>query len=210
VRPSGQRVEADFWVCHDDVGNAPPIDRPYLPEHSAVTTDGDVTVHYASEQTALVTTRGGRTWWQPTDWSEPFNQFLPKYQLGSTYPAFLVASLLSQQAATRRKSHVVGIARPAPVAFHLWRSNGAVHILLGNLETGELGDSRVSRHVRIRLSHDELSLPDGPLALRLIDGWGPDVTPAEQVEPGLFEAGLTLPAESAAVYVVERIEQGVT
>jgi hypothetical protein len=104
----------------------------------------------------------------------------------------------------------VGVARPAPVAFHLWRSGGAVHVLLGNLETGELGDSRVPRQVRIRLSVDELDLPDGPLALRLIDGCGPELTPAEQVEPGLFEAGLTLPPESAAVYVVERIQRGGT
>jgi hypothetical protein len=208
VRPTGACVEAEFWVCHDGEGNAPPFDRPYLPEHSAVKTEGDVTVHYASEHTPLVTTRAGRLWWQPTDWSEPFNQFLPKYQLGSTYPAYLVASLLSEQAAAAGRSHAVDVDRPAPVAFHLWRSGGVVHVLLGNLETGELGDSRLARDIRIRLSTSELGLPEGPLALRRIDGSGPELTRAEQVEPGLFEAALTLAPESAAVYVIEPTERG--
>jgi hypothetical protein len=210
VRPTGERIEAEFWVCHDDAGAAPPFDRPYFPEHGVVAVDDDVTVHYASEHTPLVTTRAGRLWWQPTDWSEPFNQFLPKYQLGSTYPAFLVASLLSGQAVADGRSHAVDVARPAPVAFHLWRSGGSVHVLLGNLETGELGDSRVPRRVRIRLSTTELGLPDGPLALRRIDGSGPDLVPTDLVESGLVEAALTLPPESAAVYVVAADDRGAT
>jgi hypothetical protein len=206
LKPSGARVEADFWVSHGP--GAPTFDRPYIPEHSAVEVLDDVTVHYASEHTPLVTTRDGGLWWQPTDWSEPFNIFLPKYQLGSTYPAFLVASLLTERAASSGRSHLVGVTRPLPVALHIWRSAGVVHVLLGNLETGELGDSRLPRELRLRLGGDELALPDRPLALRLIDGSGPARLPAEQVGQGVLEVTLTLAPESAAVYVVERSEEG--
>ncbi len=202
VQPTGERVEADFWVCADSSGDAPPHDRPYLPEHSVVDAGDGVVVHYRSEHTPLITTRAGRLWWQPTDWSEPFNQFLPKYQLGSTYPAFLVASLLSQGAAGSGRSHTVDVARPSPVAFHAWRSAGRVHVLLGNLETGELGDSRVQRDVRVRLSVTELGLTSGPYELTLVDGCGPDCVMIEAIGPGFLEARLTLPPESAAVYIV--------
>lgn len=203
VHPTGERVEADFWVSGDDLGQAPPYDRPYLPEHAAVRVDNDVSVHYASEHTPLVTTREGRLWWQPTDWSEPFNQFLPKYQLGSTYPAYLVASLLSRRSAARRRTHAVDVSRPCPVAFHVWRSGGRVHVLLGNLETGELGDSRVPRDVHLRFSTAELGLDHGRHTLRLIDGDGSDCVAAEPGETGFIEARLTLAPESAAVYVLE-------
>lgn len=202
ILPTGERVKADFWVCHGDRDDVPPHDRPYVPEHSVVEVADGVTVHYASHRTPLLTSRGRRIWWQPTDWSEPFNQFLPKYQLGSTYPAYRVASLLSERAERSGRSHVAGLARPHPVAFHAWRSGGVVHVLLGNLETGELGDSRVARDVVVRLSRTELGLGDGQLTLRRIDGdGGPDrLTAGGGV---LAELRLTLAPESSAVYVVE-------
>jgi hypothetical protein len=201
VRPTGERVEADFWVCTGGP-DVPPFDRPYLPEHSVAATDDGAAVHYASEHTPLVVTRPGRLWWQPTDWSEPFNQFLPKYQLGSTYPAYLVASLLSRSAARSGRSHVVDVARPAPVAFHAWRSDGVVHVLFGNLETGELGDSRVAREVTARLSVAELGLPAGDVTLRRIDGSGPAEVQGAVTDERFVEIRLTLAPESAAVYVV--------
>jgi hypothetical protein len=202
IRPTGERLDADFWVCSGGP-DVPRFDRPYLPEHGAVSIDDATTVHYASEHTPIVTSRGGRMWWQPTDWSEPFNQFLPKYQLGSTYPAYLVASLLSARAGEAGRSHVAGIARANPVAFHAWRSRGIVHLLLGNLETGELGDSRVARNVCIRLSAGELGLADGDVALRRIDGNGPERLVGKATGAGFVEVRLELEPEASAVYVVD-------
>lgn len=202
ITPTDRWIEADFWVCHGDRDDVPPYDRPYLAEHPVVEAAEGTTVHYASRHTPLLTTRSSALWWQPTDWSEPFNQFLPKYQLGSTYPAYRTASLLSELAARAGRSHVAPLTRPEPVAFHLWRSGGRVHVLLGNLETGELGDSRVPRQVVLRLSPGELGLGDGPVRLRRIDGdGGPaelDGTPAG----GFVEVAVTLAPESAVVYAV--------
>jgi len=208
ITPSGEPIAADFWVCHGDRADTPPHDRPYLPEHRPVDVAAGVAVHYASRHTPLLTSRGGRVWWQPTDWSEPFNQFLPKYQLGSTYPAYRVATLLSERAEHSGRSHVAALTRPQPVAFHLWRSAGAVYVLLGNLETGELGDSRVARDVVVRLAPGELGLADGPLTLRRVDGdGGPETVPGAP-SGGLVELHLTLAPESAAVYVVDSGQEG--
>ncbi|MGE0140089.1 MAG: hypothetical protein AB7R77_19935, partial [Ilumatobacteraceae bacterium] len=136
VEATGGVLEAEFWVCTGDRGDAPPWDRPYLPEHVAVTAASDAEVLYHSSATPLLVRRDRWAWWQPTDWSEPFNQFVPKYQVGSTYPAYRVAVMQAGAAARAGRSHVAGVARPLPVAFHAWRSAGVVHVLLGNLETG--------------------------------------------------------------------------
>jgi hypothetical protein len=66
-------------------------------------------------------------------------------------------------------SHIPNIKRSQPVAFHLWRSGGEVYILLGNLETGEFGDSRTPRIIDIRLSRKQLGLSDGEHALERVD-----------------------------------------
>ncbi|MET0908461.1 MAG: hypothetical protein ABWZ99_03250, partial [Ilumatobacteraceae bacterium] len=159
ITATGERVAADFWVVADGVDGAPPADRPYLPEHVVVDVADDVMVHYASRRTPLITGRDGWSWWQPTDWSEPFNQFVPKYQLGSTFPAYRVAALLGARAVERGATGVRDVARPLPVAFHVWRSCGRVHVLVGNLETGEFGDARLPRTMRARFSRRELRVP---------------------------------------------------
>lgn len=205
IDPAGPHIEADFWVCTGDRDDTPPHDRPYLPEHTAVAVADDVAVHYASRSTPLLTSRGRRVWWQPTDWSEPFSPYLPKYQIGSTYPGYRVAALLSEHAAAAGRSHVADVTRPHPVVFHAWRSGGRVHVLFGNLETGELGDSRVPRDVVVRLALAELGLGEGPVTLRRLDGLGgPDTLTAAR--SGAFaELRFTIAPESAVVYVVDTV-----
>ncbi|MFN8560916.1 MAG: hypothetical protein U0703_04660 [Anaerolineae bacterium] len=80
----GSLIEATFHVARGN--DAPPYDRPYLPEHQPIAVRDGARVLYRTEATPLVTSRGGWAFWQPPDWSEPFNPFVPKYQLGSTYP----------------------------------------------------------------------------------------------------------------------------
>jgi hypothetical protein len=204
VQPTGEREGADFWVCHGDGDDLPPHDRPYLPEHSIVDVAADVEVRYATSATPLMTTRARTLWWQPTDWSEPFNQFVPKYQVGSTYPVYRVAALINELAAETTQAHAVVAARPLPLAFHAWRSAGVDHVLLGNLETGEFGDSRVERAATIRLAVPELALGSAASHLELFDGNGPHHVELRPVEgnAGLVEAQVVLPPETGAVYRV--------
>jgi hypothetical protein len=195
-------IGADFWVCQGDRADVPPHDRPFLPAHVAVDVADDVHVHYQSARSALITVRGSRLWWQPTDWSEPFNQFLPKYQIGSTYPAYRVATLLHELLSSTGHAHIADPARPQPVAFHAWRSGGVDHVLLGNLETGEFGDSRTPRQVTLRLPVDQLALGSDAHRLELVDGHGAPAVAliACRENAGLLEATVELEPESAAVY----------
>ena len=203
IRPTGERQKADFWVGHGSA-DTPSFDRPYLPEHAVVDTDADTAVHYATAKTPVLTTHGSRLWWQPSDWSEPFNQFVPKYQVGSTYPVFRVAQLLSGLAADGNQPHALVAGLPHPFEFHAWRSAGVDHVLVGNLETGEFGDSRLPRQATIRLAVAQLALGREATALRRIDGEGADHVQLLAVadNPNLLEAFLTLPPESGAVYQV--------
>jgi hypothetical protein len=201
VRATAETRPGDFWVGHGD-GAVPPHDRPYLPSHVVVDVDADVEVRYATVDTPVLTTRRQRLWWQPTDWSEPFNQFVPKYQVGSTYPAFRVAELLSAMLADSGHSHLVGVELPQPVAFHAWRSGGVDHVLLGNLETGEFGDSRTARHVELALATSELALGASARRLELIDGRGAASIDLVQHD-GFAGATISLAPESCAVYLVK-------
>lgn len=197
---NGSLIPGDFHVAGG--GDAPPYDRPYIPDHQPIAAADDVQVHYGTAQTPLLTQRENRLYWQPPDWSEPFNQFVPKYQLGSTYPHFAVARLLHQLAREAGISHLEGIERSQPVAFHLWRSGGQVYVLLGNLETGEFGDSRTPRSIVVCLSRSELGLGEGNYHLRRIDLPGDDIT---FVSTGVswMRFAVTLPPEEGAVFIVE-------
>ncbi|MCC6805452.1 MAG: hypothetical protein IT319_21410, partial [Anaerolineae bacterium] len=192
-------IDADFHVARGS--DAPPYDRPYLPSHHPIVIRDGSRALYRTASTPLITSRGSWTYWQPPDWSEPFNQFVPKYQLGSTFPHFAVARLLHQMARAAGLSHLDGIERSQPVAFHMWRSGGQVYVLLGNLETGEFGDSRTPRTVRLCLSRAQLELGAGDYRLARVDLPADDVPTVSSDEVWLNYT-VTLSPESCAVYVV--------
>ena len=190
-----------FHVCSGPSEEVPAHDRPYLPPHAAVVAEDGVTVHYQTKHTPLITQKKQWLYWQPPDWSEPFNPFLPKYQLGSTFPHYLAAQLLNEAAHAAGLSHVVFSDRARTIAFHGWRSEGRVHVLLGNLETGELGDSRTPREVTLFLSRRQLQLTDGGYFLRPLEADLATVTPDRSDEIWLVYT-ITLPPEGSAVYVM--------
>jgi hypothetical protein len=164
----------------------------------------DTTVHYRTASTPLLISRAGSIYWQPPDWSEPNNQFLPKYQLGSTFPHFYAAALLHDQARQAGLSHIADMMWSQPIAFHLWRSAGAVYLLFGNLETGELGDSRTPRTFRVWLSRSQLELTAARHCLSRVDEPGETVLPQNEDDLWLtFD--LTLPPQGSAVYRVETL-----
>jgi hypothetical protein len=201
IRATGDTIDADFWVCTGADDGIPPHDRPYLPEHAVVDAGADVEIHYRSRHTPIITSRHHRLWWQPTDWSEPFSPYLPKFQIGSTYPAHLVATWLNRALADAGAIHVEPPAFPSPVAFHAWRSHGIDHVLLGNLESGEFGDGRTPRTAHIRLPANQLALGDAAAALELVDGEGPAYVALER-SADVMAATVELGPERAAVYRV--------
>ena len=199
ITANGELIEPGFHISEGE--NAPPYDRPYIPRHARITPTDDVQIHYRTEQTPLITQRDNWFYWQPPDWSEPFNQFVPKYQIGSTFPHYRVASLLHDAARDANQSYIESLERPQTIAFHLWRSGGIVHVLLGNLETGEFGDSRTSRSISLYLSQEQLKLTEDAYHLQQIDMGEHSIKPAGSSEHWiLFE--ITIPPEQCAVYQV--------
>jgi len=167
MQPLPQLLAADFYVTASE--DAPASDRPYLATHARLNIKQSTQILYQSRQTPLLIRHGNRAYWQPPDWSEPFNPFVPKYQLGSTFPHYRAAMLLHDLAQEHQLSHIHSISRPNTIAFHLWRSAGKNYVLIGNLETGEFGDSRVSRTVEVRLSKVQLNLSDANYQLCRVD-----------------------------------------
>ncbi|MGW8318409.1 MAG: hypothetical protein ACWGPS_04125, partial [Candidatus Promineifilaceae bacterium] len=202
ITPVGHPQPADFYVCQGDRADTPALDRPYLPEHQPVSTAEGVTIHYRTDQTPLLTSRGSRIYWQPPDWSEPFSPFVPKYQMGSSYPHFRAAALLHRAAQEAGQSHLTNNSWQQPVSFGLWRSAGRIYILLGNLETGYFGDSRLPRQVELRLSRTELGLGTDDYHLRQLDG--PQKVKPLSADPRWLVYQLELGPEQSAVYQIER------
>jgi len=203
IQAQPELLEAEFYVTASD--DAPAFDRPYLPAHTPIKVDQAAQILYASRRTPLLVRNGSRAYWQPPDWSEPFNAFVPKYQLGSTFPHYRAALLLHELAADHGLSHVHDISRPQPIAFHLWRSAGKVYVLLGNLETGEFGDSRTPRTVEIRLSKTQLELTDADYQLQRVDF--PDVIglPPQTENSDWLIFNMNIPAEQCAVFRLQII-----
>jgi hypothetical protein len=198
----GELIEGEFQVCSGISSGTPSHDRPYIPTHQPIHAASDVTVHYQSRQTPLLTNRKNWYYWQPPDWSEPFNQFVPKYQLGSTFPHYLAATLLHEACRDAQLSYVAGIERPFPIAMHLWRSGGQIYVLLGNLETGEFGDSRTARRIKLHLNRRQLGLTEAQYHLRRVDL--PDEKPDIPLATNelWLSANIELPPEQSGVYIV--------
>lgn len=200
---TGQQA-ADFVVAAAGTPDMPPYDRPYLPDHAAFTVREGTAVHYRTPEAPLITQRKGWFVWQAPDWSEPFNQFVPKYQLGSTFPHYHMARLLHQAAADADLSFLEPFERFHTIAFHLWRSAGVNYVLLGNLETGEFGDSRTARTVFFQLSRKQLGLKKELYYLQRVDDETDPLLPVV-MSPKMLRFSLTLPPEQSAVYrVIER------
>ncbi len=78
-----------------------------------------------------------------------------------------------------------------------------MHLLLGNLESGWMGDARFARRVTVRLPRARLGLPDGDLVAVSVNREAPDVRPDS--EPSAEVVLFTLTVAPAGCLVV-RIE----
>jgi hypothetical protein len=149
-------------------------DRLHLPERVAVEVDDEAEVRYDSRGTALLVSQGGFAFWQPPDLADPGNPLIPHSQIGSASPYVEAARLMARGAAEAGGLRTEPVAIHEPVTVHCWRSDGLVHVLLGNLESGWMGDARFERRVTVILPRDRCGvLPDAAVVLRSIDG---DVT----------------------------------
>jgi hypothetical protein len=81
----------------------------------------------------------------------------------------VLARTLNELSAQSGRSYIQSLPLARPVAIHLWRSGGKIHVLVGNLETNFLGDGRIEREVTLVLRRQHLELGTGNYRLRNLD-----------------------------------------
>jgi hypothetical protein len=180
-------------------GDLPGFNVLHLPVHYPIEAMGEVL--FRTEATPTLVRRENVSYWQPPDWSEPSNQFLPRYQIGSLASHALAARALIDAAARAGCSHIAHVPFAQPLAFHLWRSAGRIHILLGNLETGLTGDARTERHATLVLNRQHLGLGAGDYVLRDAHADGHLVRPSGG-SPAELRFEVRVEPEGSALYVV--------
>jgi hypothetical protein len=153
-----------------------PEERIHLPERRAVTAAAGTWVGYSSDGNPLLAGRGNVFHWQPPDLADPGNPLVPHSQIGSVNPYVEVARLINRRAAESGGLSVDQLTAHEPVTVSAWRSNGAVHLLFGNLESGWMGDSRFTRHVTVRLPRARFELDPGcAYRARQVNGQAPAI-----------------------------------
>jgi hypothetical protein len=155
---------------HGDLAyDLPEFNILHLPVHQPIQNDG-CEVLFECETGPSLVKKGHVLYWQPPDWSEPSNQFLPRYQLGSLSSHALAARAFSKQLSDLGCTHLEAVPLAQPLSFHYWLSGGQIFFLFGNLETGLTGDAHLERNARLVVSLDEFHLPDGAYRLRSLSG----------------------------------------
>jgi hypothetical protein len=102
-------------------------------------------------------------------------------------------------------SHPASIPFAQPITFHLWRSGGAIYILLGNLETGLTGDARTERHVTLILNRQHLRLDARDYELYAIDG---QVIRSDSCTTAELRFVVQVAPESSAVFTLQPCAEG--
>ena len=181
----------------------PAFNLLYLPDHQPIVAVGEVL--FRTETTPTLVRQGLTIYWQPPDWNEPANAFLPRYQVGSLASHALAARALLDACAQAGYSHPVSIPFAQPLTFHLWRSGGAITILLGNLETGLTGDARTERHVTLTLNRQHLRLAAGDYELCAPDG---QVMGSDSCTTAELRFVVPVAPESSAVFTLQPCAKG--
>lgn len=181
----------------DDLASAVTIHLPVT--QPIQVTDGVVMFETDRTPTVVKSQENHAIYWQPQDLREPDKTHLSQHQLGNLLPYAVVSQLLIEGSVERQLSHIQPPPFTQPITVHLWKSDGVVHILIGNLETGIIGDSRTSRTVELRVNRSHVGLPKGQHHLISIDD--------EIVRPNADVAGflhftLEIGAEASKVYTL--------
>jgi len=196
AQSTGWAVPAGYDLTQFSSGDLAVPEPVHYPERDEVmAVEGAAMVTTA--QGGPVLTRGRRgLWWQPPDFFDPSNAWLPRHQIGSPSP-YVEAARAFVEAVRAVGGFVIDpVAVHLPVSVHAWCSDGRWHVLVGNLETGWIGDSRHPREVTIRIPRDALG--------RLVGAEGTEV--AAQAADGRYRVfcvtappqGMTLLREEAA------------
>ena len=198
MRPDGYRLGAPTSpdLAHEE--------RVHLPARVDVRAADDAWIGYSSDGVPLLAGRDGVYYWQPPDLADPGNPLVPHSQIGSVSAYVEVARLINRRAAENGGLSVDPPAAHEPVTVSCWRSGGDVFLLLGNLESGWMGDSRFSRRVTVRLPRRRLGLElNTDYRAVLVNAAGPPLTPGGTADGAALMLTVDLPPQGCAVLRLE-------
>lgn len=181
-----------------------PEERVHLPARVDVRATGDTWIGYTSDGVPLLAGRDRNYYWQPPDVADPGNPLLPHSQIGSVNPYIEAARLLNRHAAQDGGLSVDPPAAHEPVTVSCWRSGGNVFLLLGNLESGWIGDSRFSRRVTLRLPRQRVGLsPDTAYRAVIVNADGPSLAPDGSADSTTLVLTVDVPPQGCVVLRLE-------
>ena len=145
----GASVPPGYTITHSSESDLRPTFWPYYPQHVRVS--GTNKRFLWSEDSALADKLGNTLWWLPPDIANPKDRRLPHYQIGAIEPHVLLARKLLEHPTASAMTRIDPLPVHQPVSVVSWDSESCHHVLLGNLESGWIGDSRYARVVALRL-----------------------------------------------------------
>jgi len=155
VRLTGSVLPIDYYKILNIPGNT----LVHLPETPVlIPASGDVV--YGTSQTPLLTRKGNFLFWQPPERLEHRSGVLNNSTYGSWFPFVALAGELNTLALKNRQTTIVPLAEGQPVAFHYWKCKNKVYFMFGNLESGNVGDSRLGRTVELLLSREQFEISE--------------------------------------------------
>lgn len=210
VEPTGERRPAGYRLGRPTSPDLPIEERIHLPDRAPVGLAADTLVAYDSADGPLLAGRSGdsgtgsRYHWQPPDLADPGNPLVPHSQIGSVSPYVEAARVLARGAARAGGLYVEPVAVHEPVAVSCWRSGGALHVLLGNLESGWMGDARFPRQVRLRIPAARVGLdPTVPIVAVPVNVEGRPLPVPVDPTSGMLHLDLTVGPASCLVVRLE-------
>ncbi|HEX7264714.1 MAG TPA: hypothetical protein VF383_11105 [Candidatus Dormibacteraeota bacterium] len=200
VAASADRLPSGYTLGRPASSDLPREERVHLPERVAVTARENAWVGYEAGGSPVLTAQDRFLYWQPPDLADPTDPLVPHSQIGTVSP--YVEAVRAMQARTNDGVRIEPAAASEPVTFSCWSSGGIVHVLLGNLESGWMGDSRFSRRVTVILPRARLGLQPATAYALHPDGGG---TPYSAHDGGAEELRFTIDVPPQGC-VVARLE----
>ncbi|HYM67098.1 MAG TPA: hypothetical protein VEW68_07395, partial [Patescibacteria group bacterium] len=158
VTAAGDRRPGGYTLGRPASPDLPREERVHMPERVPVTAGKGAWVGYDVGGSPVLTRLGRFVYWQPPDLADPSDALVPHSQIGTVSPYVEAARAMLALTAETGGVRVAAPAAHEPVTFSCWSSGGVVHVLLGNLESGWMGDSRFARHVTVVLPRARLGL----------------------------------------------------
>jgi hypothetical protein len=199
---TADRLPAGYTLGHPTSPDLPGEERVHMPERVAVTAGQGAWVGYEAGGSPVLTRKDHFLYWQPPDLADPTDALVPHSQIGTVSPYVEAARAMQELTAQSQGVRAEPPRSSEPVTFSCWSSAGTVHVLLGNLESGWMGDSRFPRRVTVVLPRERLGL-DAKAEYHLRTDGG--MSAYEALDPGATELRFTLevPAQGCLLAQLE-------